>query len=180
MGFLSIGSFLVEGITKVDSWVGVKGVLSRLLGVHLCLLRMGLRGLLPYRFQLLAHLPMLRCVLGSVWIRIIVRFILMRGSVVCVNMVVRTPLMLRSIVMVLVELVRTILLILVMPIRIRGNMLVGRVFLTLAGLLSSGAVFLSPLLGGVVVLEVAVVVVQCHVVTILFIELLRTYGLNAR
>lgn len=107
-------------------------------------------------------------------------FVLLRGSVVCVKMVVRTPLVLGSVVMVLVELVRTLLLILVIPVRMGGNIIVGRVFLTLAGLLRATTLLFRALLGGVIALEIAVVVVQCHVVRILFIELLGRYELNAR
>nr|BAL15366.1 ATP synthase F0 subunit 6 [Pinctada fucata] len=131
IGFLSMGSLLVGGLNKASSWGGVGGVLSRLLGTHLCLLSLGLSGLLPYSFQLLVHLPSLSCVLGSVWLSIMVGFVLLRGSVVCVKMVVSTPLVLGSVVMVLVELVSTLLLILVMPVRMGGNMMVGSVFFNL-------------------------------------------------
>ena len=108
-------------------------------------------------------------------------FIILRGSTICARIVVSTPVTFGSAVIVLVEVVRAFLLIIVMPIRIRGNMLVGSVLMASAGLLFSAFPITGRVLTGfLILLEGGVVIIQCHVVRILFIELLRTYNLNGR
>nr|ADK97691.1 ATP synthase subunit 6 [Pinctada margaritifera] len=125
LGFLSMSSLLVDGIGKIEHWCLVKGVLSRLVGVHLCLLTVGLSGLLPFSFQGLVQLKSLGVAFGSIWLSLVVGFFYLRGSLMCVEMVVSMPLLSASVVMVFVEVLSTILLILVMPVRMGGNMLVG-------------------------------------------------------
>nr|ACV92162.1 ATP synthase subunit 6 [Pinctada maxima] len=180
LGFLSMASLLVDGVDKVRYWAVVKGVLSRLLGLHLCLLTVGLSGLLPFSFQGLVQLKGLVVAFGSIWLSLTLGFLYLRGSLKCVDMVVPMPYLPVSVVMVLVEVLSSVLLILVMPVRMGGNMLVGSVFLIMAGMLSILFWLGGGLLVGVILLEIAVVSVQSHVVSILFVEFLSMYSPNGR